>query len=364
MFPPALSPAGCLNQHQMNEGITIEKLNKPFVTETGFRFDEPEVAYKTWGALNEEKNNVILICHALTGHAAADEWFPGIFGSGRVCDPEKNFIICINVPGSPYGSVGPWSINAETGEPYRNSFPEITVRDMVRFQQQFLDQLEISGIELVLGGSLGGMQALEFVLMDDRIQSAALIAMGKSHSPWAIGISHAQRKAIYTDPEWKEGNYEKGKGPKKGLATARMMAMITYRAPLDYDKKFGRKLQGDTTQFQVESYLDYQGKKLAERFDAHSYIILTEAMDSHDVSRGRGSFEELLGRIETPVRVIGIDSDHLYSIREQKELANLLKNGEYHEIKSSYGHDAFLIEFDQINEIIKPFISKKHSLSY
>jgi homoserine O-acetyltransferase len=142
------------------------------------------------------------------------------------------------------------------------------------------------------------------------------------------------------------------------------MAMITYRAPSDYDKKFGRKLQGETSQFQVESYLDYQGKKLAERFDAHSYIILTEAMDSHDVSRGRSSYEEVLGRVTIPVRVIGIDSDHLYSIQEQKELAKLLKNGEYHEIKSSYGHDAFLIEFDQINEIIEPFIQKKHSLSY
>lgn len=348
----------------MNEGITIEKLNKPFVTEAGFRFDEPEVAFKTWGSLNKEKDNVILICHALTGHAAADEWFPGIFGAGRICDPAKNFIICINVPGSPYGSIGPWSTNPKTGEPYRNSFPEITVRDMVRFQQQLLNQLEIKGIELVLGGSLGGMQALEFVVMDERIQSAALIAMGKSHSPWAIGISHAQRKAIYTDPEWKDGNYKKGEGPKEGLATARMMAMITYRAPSDYDKKFGRKLQGDTSQFQVESYLDYQGKKLAERFDAHSYIILTEAMDSHDVSRGRDSYEEVLGRVNIPVKVIGIDSDHLYSIQEQKELANLLKNGEYHEIKSSYGHDAFLIEFDQINEIIEPFIQKKHSLSY
>lgn len=348
----------------MNEGITIGKLNKPFITESGFRFKEPEVAYKTWGSLNEEKNNVILICHALTGHAAADEWFPGIFGKGRICDPQKNFIICVNVPGSPYGSVGPWSINPETDEPYQNSFPEITVRDMVRFQQQLLDQLGIKGIELVIGGSLGGMQALEFVIMDDRIQSAALIAMGKSHSPWAIGISHAQRKAIYTDPEWKNGNYEKQNGPKKGLATARMMAMITYRAPSDYDKKFGRKLQGNSSQFQVESYLDYQGKKLADRFDAHSYIILTKAMDTHDVSRGRASFEEILGDVQIPVRVIGINSDHLYSIREQKELATLLGNAEYKEITSSYGHDAFLIEFDQLNEIIKPLLSKKHSLSY
>ena len=348
----------------MNEGITIQKLEKPFITEAGFQFDKPDVAYKTWGSLNKERDNVILICHALTGHAAADEWFPGIFGKGRICDPDKNFIICINVPGSPYGSVGPWSINPKTGEPFRNSFPKITVRDMIQFQQQVLDQLKITGIEFVIGGSLGGMQTLEFVIMDDRIRSAALLAMGKSHSPWAIGISHAQRKAIVTDAEWKDGNYEKGKGPKEGLAAARMMAMITYRAPSDYEKKFSRNLQNETSQFQVESYLDYQGKKLADRFDAHSYIILTEAMDSHDVSRGRGSFEEVLGQVDIPIWVIGIDSDHLYPVHEQKELAKSLKNAEYHEIKSSYGHDAFLIEFDQINQIIEPYIHEKHSVSY
>lgn len=348
----------------MNEGITIEKLKQPFITEAGFRFDEPDVAYKTWGSLNKEKNNVILICHALTGHAAADEWFPGIFGEDRVCDPQKNFIICINVPGSPYGSVGPWSKNPKTGEPYKNAFPEITVRDMVRFQQQLLDQLGITGIELVLGGSLGGMQALEFTIMDDRIESAALLAMGKSHSPWAIGISHAQRQAIFTDPKWNEGNYDKEDGPVDGLATARMMAMITYRTPSDYEKKFSRGLQGESDQFQVESYLNYQGQKLADRFDANSYIILTEAMDSHDVSRGRGSFEDVLGRVQIPIKVIGIDSDHLYPIHEQKELAKLLKNAEYKEIKSSYGHDAFLIEFEQINDIINPFIKEKQTLSY
>lgn len=348
----------------MNEGIIIEKLKKPFITEAGFRFDEPDVAYKTWGSLNKEKNNVILICHALTGHAAADEWFPGIFGGGRVCDPEKNFIICINVPGSPYGSVGPWSENPATGQPYRNSFPAITVRDMVRFQQQLLDQLGITGIQLVLGSSLGGMQALEFIIMDKRIKSAALIAMGKSHSPWAIGISHAQRQVIYADPKWNQGNYDKNDGPTNGLAAARMMAMITYRTPADYEKKFSRELQDNSDLFQVESYLNYQGQKLADRFDAYSYIILTESMDSHDVSRERGSFEEVLGQVQIPIKVIGIDSDHLYPVHEQKELAKLLKNAEYKEIKSSYGHDAFLIEFEQINDIINPFIKEKQTLSY
>jgi homoserine O-acetyltransferase/O-succinyltransferase len=247
----------------MNEGIAKVTLDDPFITESGFIFRHPEAAYKTWGKLNRERNNVILICHALTGHAAADEWFPGIFGKGNVCDPDKHFIVCINVPGSPYGSVGPWSENPETGKPYLTDFPELTVRDMVRFQQMVLDRLQIKGIELVLGGSLGGMQALEFCIMEPGIQSAVLMAMGKAHSAWAIGISHAQRAAILNDPKWKGGNYSKDDGPHGGLAAARMMAMITYRTPGNYESRFGRKEQENNKElFQVESYLNYQGKNL------------------------------------------------------------------------------------------------------
>ncbi len=343
----------------MNQGITTTKLKGTFETESGFRVHHPEAAYKTWGQLNSSRDNVILICHALTGHAAADEWFPGIFGKGRICDPDKYFIICINVPGSPYGSFGPWSIDEESGKPYLNRFPEITIRDMVRFQQMLLDQLDIKGIELVMGGSLGGMQALEFAIMDSRVHAAVLIAMGKSHSPWAIGISHAQRTAIKNDPKWRDGNYPKEDGPSDGLATARMMAMITYRTPGDYSKKFGRDLQNQNGQFQIESYLNYQGDKLAGRFDAHSYLILTRAMDTHDVSRNRGSFEDVLGQVTIPVLIVGIDSDHLYPLPEQKELSELLNNSELQVIKSDYGHDAFLIEFEQLNNIIKPFAKEK-----
>ncbi len=343
----------------MNQGVDIKKLEKPFITESGFRFEHAPVAYKTWGKLNSSRDNVILIFHALTGHAAADEWFPGIFGEGNVCDPDEHFIICINVPGSCYGSVGPQSINPKTESPYQNEFPEITIRDMVRFQQQFLDQKGITGIELVIGGSMGGMQALEFIIMDRRPRSAVLIAMGKAHTPWAIGISHAQRVAITNDPDWKDGNYGLNEGPFRGVAAARMMAMITYRAPEDYNRKFGRKLQNEDGQFQIESYLNYQGEKLAKRMDAHTYIILTKAMDSHDISRGRSDFEQILDRVEIPVQVIGITSDHLYPTAEQKELAELLPNSRYAEINSPAGHDGFLIEFEQLNQIIKPFTLQK-----
>ncbi len=343
----------------MNNGITLETLNSTFITESGFIFEKPEAAYKTWGKLNRERNNVILVCHALTGHAAADEWFPGIFGEGNVCDPEKYFIICINVPGSPYGSVGPWSLNPSTGEPYLDQFPKITVRDMVHFQQLVLDHIGIEGVELALGGSLGGMQALEFCIMDSRIRSAVLMAMGKAHSAWAIGISHAQRRAIINDPKWNNGRYKKNNGPVDGLAAARMMAMITYRTPENYETKFNRGLQGNSELFQVESYLNYQGDKLAGRFDAHSYLILTEAMDSHDVSRARGSFKDVLGNVTTPVLVLGVDSDLLYPTNEQKELTQMLGNAEYREIASPYGHDAFLIEFSQMQSHILSFIDNK-----
>lgn len=348
----------------MNKGIIKTHLEKDFVTESGYRFVKPEVAYKTWGTLNENRDNVILICHALTGHAAADEWFPGLLGGHKLCNPDEHFIICINVPGSCYGSLGPWSINPQTNEPYRSSFPDLTIRDMVRFQKLLLDQLRILGIELVLGGSMGGMQALEFSIMDNRIRSACMIAMGMTHRAWAIGISEAQRAAIKADPKWNNGDYEFGDGPNQGVAAARMMAMITYRTPDNYDVKFGRNLQGETDQFQVESYLQYQGKKLADRFDANTYITLTKAMDSHDISRCRGTFEQVLNRVEIPVQVIGVTSDHLYPLSEQKELTNLLPNGRLHVIESEYGHDAFLIEFEQLHNIIKPFKEIQSILTY
>ena len=339
----------------MNEGITKTNLEKDFITESGHRFEYPEVAYKTWGTLNESRDNVILICHALTGHAAADEWFPGLIGNNKLYDPANNFIICINVPGSCYGSLGPWTENPSTGKPYRSDFPDITIRDMVRFQQLLLDQLDIRGIELVIGGSMGGMQALEFSIMDQRVRSACLIAMGATHRPWAIGISEAQRAAIKADPKWNGGDYEFDDGPNQGIAAARMMAMITYRTPQNYDTKFARRKQDESDLYEVESYLQYQGQKLAKRFDANSYVILSKAMDSHDISRCRPSKEVVLNRVEIPVQIIGVDSDHLYPVSEQEELARLLPNSRLHLIESPYGHDAFLIEFEQLHTIIKPF---------
>lgn len=327
--------------------------DEPFVTESGFSIPEPAIAYQTWGKLNDARNNVVLVCHALTGNTSADEWFSGIFGPAKPLDPERHFIICANVLGSCYGSSGPISINPNTGKPYRADFPTVTIRDMVRLQQQLLDELRISGIEMTIGGSMGGMQALEFCIMDDRPQSAVLIGMGRHHQPWTIGISHTQRQAIYNDPNWDGGFYSEEHQPKSGLALARMIAINSYRHPADFEQKFARRLQGEGQQFEVESYLSYQGDKLSNRFDAVSYVRLTQAMDSHDIGRGRSSYQEVLQRLSIPILVIGIDNDLLYPPEECRELAELLPGGRYEEIHSPYGHDAFLIEFDQLNLIIK-----------
>ncbi|MEX2585199.1 MAG: homoserine O-acetyltransferase [Balneolaceae bacterium] len=345
----------------MSESVIQTKLRQPFVTESGFRFEEADVAFNTWGKLNRNRDNVVLICHALTGNSQADEWFPGLFAQGGLINTDEQFVICINVPGSCYGSVGPTTVDPATGDPYKASFPDITIRDMVRFQQLVLDELEIQGVEIVIGGSMGGMQALEFAVMDSRIRMAIPIAMGKAHTPWAIGISHVQRQAIFSDPLWQGGYYNRLSPPDHGLANARMMAMLTYRAPGDYEKKFGREPQPDSDLFQVESYLDYQGKKLTGRFDANSYVTLTRAMDTHDVARNRKSHRETLDDVAIPVLVVGIDTDLLYPVNEQKELAHLLPEGKFEKITSIHGHDAFLIEFQQLNQITKKFITERKS---
>ncbi|RNC84532.1 MAG: homoserine O-acetyltransferase [Balneola sp.] len=334
-------------------------LEHTFITESGFSFDNPEIAYQTWGTLNEDKSNVVLVIHALTGNSNLEEWFQGLFWEKSPIDLNKHFVICINIPGSCYGSLGPWSINPKTGKAYKKDFPVFSIRDIARFQQHLLNGLGTQGIELVIGGSMGGMIALEFALMDDRVNKLCLMVMGKSHSPWAIGISHAQRMALYADPKWNGGDYDKNDPPQAGLAAARAMAMLTYRAPSNYEYKFSRDRNTEKDLFEVESYLEYQGQKLVGRFDALSYDRLTKSMDTHDVSRNRGPFEEVLGSLSVPTLVIGVDSDRLYPVSEQKELVDLIPNSIYREITSGFGHDAFLIEFDQINDFLTSFLKSE-----
>lgn len=340
----------------MTDKSTSFTIDHPFTTESGFTLPDVKVQYKTWGKLNNSGTNAVLICHALTGNADADEWFPGLFGKDGILDTSKQFIICSNVLGGCYGTTGPLSINPSTGKQYMADFPDVTIRDMVKVQQYLLDYLGVESIEFAIGGSMGGMQVLEWLVMDHRVKKAMVIAMGKSHSSWTIGVSEAQRQAIKADKNWKNGFYEFNNPPAGGLAAARMMGMIMYRSQPAFERRFARKYQSDNKDlFQVSSYLQYQGEKLVKRFDANTYIKLTTAMDSHDVYRGRELYDDILSDIDIPVLVVGISSDVLYPISEQKELANLLGNGIYREIESDEGHDAFLIEFPKMVQIYKEF---------
>lgn len=327
-----------------------------FITETGDVLHQPVVAYQTWGNLNETRDNVVLVCHALTGSSDAEDWFSGFFTEG-LFDLERQFVVCANVLAGCYGSTGPQSINPKTGDRYQGDFPVISIRDMVRLQQHWLDSLGVAGIELAIGGSMGGMQVLEWAILDSRVQKMIVIGANAQHSAWAIGISEAQRNAIYADKNWNNGFYLPNRHPEQGLAAARMMGMLTYRTYQSFNEKFGRKPQGNSEQFQVQSYLNYQGEKLVKRFDALTYVRLTQAMDSHDISRDRGTVKEVLNQVTIPALIIGIDSDILYPPVEQKELAHHLPRGYYKEIRSIHGHDAFLIEFDQMISIISPFLN-------
>ncbi|NTW69928.1 MAG: homoserine O-acetyltransferase [Chlorobiaceae bacterium] len=329
--------------------------SEPYTTELGAVLPSVRVAYRTWGNLNAAKDNVILVCHALTGSADADAWWEGMFSKGGAFDESEDFIICSNVLGSCYGTTGPVSRNPMTGKHYGPDFPLITIRDMVHVQRRLLAGLGIDRVKLAVGASLGGMQVLEWgVLYPDVVQS--LMAMGASgrHSAWCIAQSEAQRQAIRADRHWNEGWYTREQPPAAGLSAARMMAMCTYRSFENFQTRFGRQYQKGST-FKAESYLHHQGSKLVERFDANTYIALTRAMDMHDLGRGRGLYEDVLGSMQMPVEILSINSDVLYPKEEQEELARLIPNASIIYLDEPYGHDAFLIDVEKVSRMVREF---------
>ncbi|HEY7725160.1 MAG TPA: homoserine O-acetyltransferase, partial [Anaeromyxobacteraceae bacterium] len=308
------------------------------------------VAYREWGALDARGENAVVVCHALTGSADADRWWSGLFGAGRALDPERDYVLCSNILGSCYGTTGPTSADPATGEPWLGAFPEVTVRDMVRAQIALAGALGVRRVRLVVGGSLGGMQALEWALLaPELVEAIAPIACSARHSAWAIGLSEAQRQAIFADPRWRGGRYDPADPPAAGLAAARMMAMCSYRSMPSFEQRFGRRAQSADL-FAVESYLRYQGRQLVDRFDAATYVALTRAMDTHDVARGRGELEEVLRAVRQPAMLVSIDSDTLYLPAEQEEMARLLPGGRLVRLASLDGHDAFLIDVDWLND--------------
>jgi homoserine O-acetyltransferase/O-succinyltransferase len=327
-----------------------------FTLEAGEVLIDVPVTYATWGALNDAADNAVVVCHALTGDVRADVWWGPLIGPGRVLDTDRFFVICANVIGSPYGSVSPLSIDGRTGRPFGPGFPDATIRDTVRLHRALLEELGVRKVQLVIGGSMGGMQVLEWAYHTDMVEAVVPIAVGASHSAWCIGWSEAQRQAIYADRSWNDGHYDPQDPPRGGLAAARMAAMISYRTRRSFQDRFGRETRDGADYFAVESYLRYQGQKLVDRFDANCYVHLTRQMDSHDLARGRGPMGDVLAAIRQPALVIGIDSDGLYPLEEQMELANGLGNGELAVIESVHGHDAFLMEFDSLDHILRSWI--------
>eukprot|EP00039_Didymoeca_costata_P006707 m.92530 g.92530 ORF g.92530 m.92530 type:complete len:404 (-) comp13357_c0_seq1:2331-3542(-) len=343
-----------------------------FTFENGSKLRQVPVCYKTWGKLNDSRNNCVVICHALTGNASVDVWWGGMVGEGKSVDTSKYFVICSNVLGSCYGTCGPTSINPDTGKPYGKDFPFTTVRDVVNLQKELLKGLGIEGVQCVIGGSMGGMQVLEWQMIDfPKAQAGVVLSTGARHTPWQIGVSELQRQAIYADPKYNGGAYSLNDKPNRGLAVARQIAMVSYRTHNSYLTKFGRKLaEMDATKqslqrtqsgdpFAVQTYLSYQGQKFVDRgFDANSYITLTRCMDSHDISRNRGDYLKVLNSITQPMLIVGITSDVLYPPVEQIELAEHLGNAELKLIESDEGHDGFLLEQSRIGPLIHQFLDR------
>ena len=334
------------------------QLKKVFQLESGKKLADLEIAYHTYGKLNKDKSNVVWVCHALTANSDVLDWWAGLFGKNDLFNPNDYFIICANILGSNYGTTNPLSINPTTGQPYFLNFPEITVRDLTNAHEQLAIALGIENIAILIGGSLGGQQALEWAIISpQRIKNLILLATNAQHSPWGIAFNESQRLAITSDRTFYAN---KADGGAKGLKTARSIALLSYRSYESYDKTQHEQDLDKKTNFNASSYQRYQGEKLVKRFNAFSYYYLTKAMDSHNVGRGRNSIKGALSLIQANTLVIGIKNDLLFPIEEQKFLARNIPNAEFEEIDSFYGHDGFLLELKTISKIVDGFIKKNN----
>lgn len=324
----------------------------PLTLESGETLPEFDLAYTTYGQLNSDRSNVIWVIHALTGDSKASEWWNGLIGEDKFFDPTDHFIICANLLGSCYGSTQPFSENPGTGKPYYYDFPQMTTRDMAQSLERLRIHLEIAHIHTLIGGSLGGQVGLEWAyLLGKSLKNAIILASTAKSRPWVIGFNEAQRMAIESDCTWGEFHELAG---KKGLETARAIAMLTYRHPLDLATKQADP-ENKFDNYRAPSYLRHQGQKLAKRFNALSYWTLSKSMDSHDLGRNRGSLTGALGNIEANVLAVGVDTDLLFLPEESRFISQYVKKGTYKQITSTAGHDAFLIEFEQLRYLLKSF---------
>ncbi len=335
---------------------------QPLALLLGGQLDHIDVAYQTYGELNAEKSNAVLICHALTGDAEPyfakaqhqEGWWQNFMGDGLALDTSRYFFICSNVLGGCKGTTGPASLNPKTNRPYGSQFPSVMVQDLIKVQKALLDTLEIPHLHAIIGGSFGGMQATQWAIdYPDFVSNVVNLCSSLSFSAEAIGFNHVMRQAVINDPHFNNGDYYDGEKPEKGLAIARMLGMLTYRTDIQLNKAFGRatkaegNLQGDY--FQVESYLSYQGQKFLARFDANSYLHLLRALDLYDPSIGYADLNTALSRIKAAYTLVAVENDQLFKLPELRKSKQLLEQSgvrlTYHEFASDYGHDAFLVDY-------------------
>lgn len=333
--------------------------NSPLVLESGEVLPSVDIAYDTFGELNSAKDNVIWVCHALTANSDVADWWPHTVERDRFLDPERYFIVCANFLGSHYGTTSPLSVNPATGKKWYYDFPRITVRDMVACHRLLAEHLGIKRVKLLIGSSIGGFQSMEWAIIDpDFMENLALIATTTYSEPWAAAFNESQRMAIRLDPTWGELSDDAG---LDGMAVARSIALISYRGGAAYNATQQELSNAEEASFdrRAHSYQQYQGEKLRRRFNALSYYRLSEAVDSHNVARGRGSIAEALGRIKARTLVVAISSDILFPVEAHIPLREHIADVEYHLIESEFGHDGFLVEHEKLNNIIKNFINPK-----
>ena len=328
-----------------------------FQLEAGGSLPGFQLKYTTLGQLNKDRSNVVWICHALTGSSDFTDWWKELFTEGTPFDPRDYFIICTNALGGCYGSTGPLSLNAKTGKPFYHEFPAITNRDIVNAFDLLRESLGIKKIHTLLGGSLGGQQVLEWAIQQPTVFNHIIpIATNAFHSPWAIAINEAQRMAIQADSSWKLNDPRAG---SEGMKAARAIGMISFRTYETYKQTQSEKSLDTLDNFRASSYQRHQGQKLSNRFNAFTYWVLTKAMDSHQVGRGRASTEVALKKIKAKTLVIGIDTDLLFPVHEQKYLAENIKGAQFATLSSLHGHDGFLVEFDQFKSVVRNFLKSE-----
>ncbi len=357
------------------EGSFTFARSTPFELECGGALQPVTLRYAVYGELNAERDNAVLACHALTGSARVGDWWDGLFRPAEPHDPpifdlRHDCVIGVNVLGSCYDSTGPASANPQTGQPYGPEFPLVTVRDIVRAQARLIEHLGIGRLRLVLGGSIGGMQALQWAIdHPDRVERCIVIG-ATALSPMGLALNHLQRQAIRLDPAWHGGRYAGDERPRGGLALARAIAMCSYKSAGLFDERFGRKpnrgedpWSSEDARFDVAGYLDHQGDKLVDRFDANSYLVLSKAMDLFEPGRGYGSEREALRRIRARVLLVGISSDWLFPAEDVAALSGRMQAAgvecEYAELVSDHGHDAFLADTHLLAPLLKTWLDNE-----